>query len=295
MQWFEVLLSIPEILKDPIVNRLFELGAQGVTEEDQKGTTAAVVKAFFETVARSTVEKELPLFLNSLSEMHPKLPAVTVKIKEVVNENWGDRYKEFYHAQKLSRYFFLKPAWEIDAVVPEEMIPIVMEPGQAFGTGLHATTRLCLCCLEQLLRYFPEQQKARVMDVGTGSGILAIAAHKLGFKNIDAIDNDPVAVEAALENLVLNDTPSIVVSGVPLENFKGPYDMVIANILLETHLQLRHEYRRLLKVGGQLLLSGLLGFQLNETRAAMTEVGFVEEFSDCLQEWAAIVFTAKAK
>lgn len=293
MEWFEVALTVSEVLRDSVTNRLFELGAQGVSEDDTKGQAPFTIRGFFEETVRSQVDQDLPPYLASLSEIFPNEPTVNWKITQVIQENWGDRYKEHYHSQRLSRLFFLKPEWEMDAEVPEEMIPIIMEPKQAFGTGLHSSTKLCLSLLETVMRFYPVQSKIRVIDVGTGSGILAIGAYLLGFRDIVAIDTDPISVETAAENFELNKVVGVNTSATPIEELKGPYELIIANILLETHLMLRHEYRRVIAPGGQLMLSGLLGNQLPMVREAMAEVGFIEEFSDHLQEWAAIVFTAK--
>src|SRR5258708_7412438 len=125
MQWFEINLNVPDALKESVVNRLFELGAEGVAESDGQGNT---IRAFFDEKHRSTVDSELKVFLDSVSEIFPALPRVETKILPVENENWAERYKQFYTPQKLTRLFFLKPAWDTEAEVPEGMLPIVMEP-----------------------------------------------------------------------------------------------------------------------------------------------------------------------
>src|SRR4051812_22795342 len=117
MQWFEINLDVPESLKDSVVNRLFELGAEGVTETE--GVNPGVIRAFFEEKHRSTVDVELEQFLQSVSEIFPELPKVHPQYLSVENDNWADRYKQFYTAQKLTRLFFLKPAWDTGVEVPD--------------------------------------------------------------------------------------------------------------------------------------------------------------------------------
>ena len=287
-QWFEIELSVPEALREPIINRLFELGAEGVNESED--SSQAVVRGFFQERHRDEVSRELPSYLTSLAEIFPDLPKVELQLKAVPQENWAERWKDSYQAQKLTKLFFLKPAWDATTPVPEGMIPLVMEPGQAFGTGLHASTNLCLRLLAFTVELFPRTADLRVIDVGTGTGILAIAAAKLGVGRIEAFDIDPVAVEAAVENCALNGTPDIDVKTAQLADYAGPYDIVLSNILLETHRELASEYARVLKPGGQIILAGLLAHQRDEINEIMAAQGFVLEGSESLQEWIAIAY-----
>lgn len=291
MQWFEINLDVPESLKDSVVNRLFELGAEGVTETE--GTQPGVIRAFFEEKHRSTVNVELEQFLQSVSEIFPELPKVQPQYLAVENDNWADRYKQFYVPQKLTRLFFLKPAWDTGVEVPEGMVPILMEPGQAFGTGLHPSTRLCMRLLETAIDRYPVSSKVRAIDVGTGTGILAIVAAKLGVRDLAAIDNDPVAVETAKENFEKNGCPDIDLSEKPLSAFREPFDIIISNILLETHKELLPDYQRLVAPGGQLLLSGLLAHQKAELVELFKPHGFVLEATETLQEWMALAMVRR--
>jgi ribosomal protein L11 methyltransferase len=151
------------------------------------------------------------------------------------------------------------------------MAEIVLDPGMAFGTGTHPTTSLCLAALSDLLAARPG---ARVLDVGTGSGLLAIAARKLGAGVVAGNDNDPVAVQVARENAALN--------GVALElnerdvgEQHGPFELVLANILANTLVALAPALAAQLAPGGVVLLSGILTPQEEEVRAAYLEAGLV--------------------
>jgi len=290
MAWFQVQLELPNSLKDSVSNRLFELGAQGVNE-----TAADRLLGFFEESEREAVTRELPLFLTSLSQMHPKLAAITFKLEAVVEENWALSYRQFYKAQKLSSEFFLLPAWEDPALVPPGMETILLEPGQAFGTGLHPSTQMCLRMLERSTSLYRPTAKRKVLDVGTGTGILAIVADKLGYGQVDAVDNDPIAVDTAIENLKLNGCKRTKASGTPIASLKGPYDIVVSNILLEAHRELALDYLRLLPESGLLILSGLLSHQAQEMFHIFGNLGFVFETQVSLQEWTALGFTRGAK
>ena len=133
------------------------------------------------------------------------------------------------------------------------------------------------------------------IDVGTGAGILSIAAYKLGFRNITAIDVDPIAVKEAKANFKLNNCEGIVTSTRELNRFKKPYQIIVSNILLDTHLNLAKTYQSLLVPGGQLILSGLLTQQKVEVDQRLLSLGFRIEQSKYFQEWAAISYSLQSK
>jgi ribosomal protein L11 methyltransferase len=163
------------------------------------------------------------------------------------------------------------------------MTPILMEPGQAFGTGLHPTTRLCIRFLER--RKFTAQD--RCLDVGTGTGILAIVMEKLGARKIQAIDNDPLAVEAAADNVRVNHCHAIEVSGDDIARVKPGCHLIVSNILLKTHEELAAQYARLVPVNGELIVSGLLKDPKEPVEKALKAVGFSLLDSEYMEEWAA--------
>lgn len=293
MAWFELQLAVTEALREPVINRLFELGAEGINESDP--SDSVVVRAFFDEKLRAEVSREITVYLKGLAALFPALPAVKLVFMEVPQEKWAENYKQFYRPQKLSHEFFLQPAWEQSSVVPTGMIPIIMEPGQAFGTGLHPSTKLCIRIIEKAMAFHQPASGIRLLDVGTGTGILAIVAAKLRVGKVVAIDNDPIAVETALENVRLNGCPQIEVSEKPLASFEGTFDIIVSNILLETHKELAADYLRLLPETGQLVLSGLLAPQTQEVDELFQGMGFVFDSSVTLQEWTALGYTRGAK
>jgi ribosomal protein L11 methyltransferase len=149
------------------------------------------------------------------------------------------------------------------------MVEVVLDPGMAFGTGSHPTTSLCLAALSDLLAARPG---ASVLDVGTGSGLLAIAARKLGAGRVAANDNDPVAVEVARENAARNGA-AVELTGAPPAAIPGTFDLVVANILANVLVALAPALAAKLAPGGVLLLSGILAPQEEEVRSAHLAAG----------------------
>lgn len=283
MSWFKVCLTPPADLLESLSNRFFELGAQGVEEN------GAQLIAYFPEADRGPIETQMRDYLHSLMELRKEKSPLAFTLTTVKDENWTEAYKKYFHAQKLTKLFYLKPLWEPNAPVPFGMIPIEMEPGQAFGTGLHQSTRLSLRLMEKVTRFFPDASKENLLDIGTGTGILAMAAHFLKYKDITAVDNDPLAVEAAQENCDHNHCRRVLVSGDSVADLKATYSVVVSNILLETHRELAPHYARLCKKGGYLILAGLLVHQVPDAIKLLKPLGFGFEESRFLQEWGALL------
>jgi ribosomal protein L11 methyltransferase len=157
----------------------------------------------------------------------------------------------------------------VDAAAPAGAAEIVLDPGMAFGTGTHPTTALCLAALSDLLA---ARAGAAVLDVGTGSGLLAIAAAKLGAARVVANDVDPVAVEVARENAARNGA-RVEITAAPAGEIPGPFDVVVANILANTLVELAPALARRLAPGGVVLLAGILAPQEAEVRDAYVAEG----------------------
>jgi ribosomal protein L11 methyltransferase len=290
-EWFEFRCYTVLSLREAIINRLFEMGAEGVSEEELTGVGLSPVRAFFKTDFLQTVQREMGLYLNSLKELFPEAPSPTFDVRKVENENWAESYKQYYQPQRLTNRLYLQPKWNVDHEVPSDMLPVVMDPGQAFGTGLHSSTRLCLKMLQHAVDVYLSPHSISLLDVGTGSGILSIAAERFEIGKIIAIDNDPLAVEVAEENRVLNHCTNMKVAATPLSQLSETFDIVVANILMETHRELFPLYLKALKPRGQLILSGVLGSQRGDLFELVQSNGMRVEVSSLLQEWVAVLAT----
>jgi ribosomal protein L11 methyltransferase len=293
MEWIQIQVFVSdESLKEAVSNFFFDIGAEGVSETIDKGVSQGVC-ACFPREKQIAIERELDNYFSSLEEIFPNARHLKYNVSVVPKDNWAEKYKEFYKAQKLTERFFLRPKWDSETKLPPEMFSLILDPGQAFGTGLHQSTRLSMKLIEDTALMNPDLSSLKLLDVGTGTGILAIVAHKLGFGHVVAIDNDEDAVRVAEENLKDNQSKEVKLSSIPLSQISERFDVIVSNILLETHLELCSDYQRLLKPGGILILAGLLGGQISEVTGVLFKKQFVLQQQYLLQEWAALSFTLR--
>ncbi len=218
-------------------------------------------------------------------------PQLSWKLTSMPTTEWQEGWKEGFRPITTAR-FFLYPPWETSPC-PAGKMPLVINPGMAFGTGQHATTQLCLSALESITKNRAAAGFARLLDVGTGSGILAIAAKKLGFAEIDACDIDPDAILACAENCRLNQVSGINPwqgSLVPRLNGKEQcYEVIIANILFPVLEELAPALARLLAPGGTLLLSGILCEQEEQMLGICAQHGLTVQEKFNLEDWSCLL------
>lgn len=217
------------------------------------------------------------------------VPEPTFRI--VAESDWANAWKEHYHVVHLGGRFVIKPTWRDYEAQPHEIV-LELDPGMAFGTGLHPTTQMCLAAIEKYA-----QPDMHALDLGTGSGILAIAAALLGVKSIVAIDHDPPAVKVAAENAALNHVAEQITLAVgSLEEaalaVKGrrPYDLIIVNILARVIIGMcENGLGRMLRSGGLAICAGLIDTQEYGVREALQAQGL--QVIDRLQEkdWVCLI------
>jgi ribosomal protein L11 methyltransferase len=256
MPTWSLTLETAAALAEERAAALFDLGASGVEVRDGEGTPMpgavlpppgrALLVAWF--AERAAAEAARAAHGGALAE--------------VADEDWGEGWKKDLRPLDVGRVR-VRPSW-IDAPPPPGFVEVVLDPGMAFGTGSHPTTALCLAALSDLLLARPG---AAVLDVGTGSGLLAIAARKLGAGRVAANDEDPVAVAVARENAARN-AAALELTGDPVQAIAGTFDVVVANILANVLVALAPALAAKLAPGGVLLLSGILAPQEAEVRAA---------------------------
>jgi ribosomal protein L11 methyltransferase len=274
-----------------------EVGGFDPVGEDHHPTI--VVKTYLPADAADTpeVQRQIEEGLWYLGRIYP---LGEVRIHPLAEEDWANAWKSSYHPLRIGRHFLVIPAWQTAEVLPEPGdIPVILDPGMAFGTGLHPSTQLCLMAMEDVL-----QPGQRVLDAGCGSGILSIAAVRLGAGRVDAFDIDPIAVRATGENAGLNDLPlaiHVVTSAGPGEGdlwaasagLKAAWDVILVNILPHVIIGLLeaglHTY---LAPGGRMILAGIIEEREPEVRAALVEHGLAVIQRLGLGDWVSLVAEA---
>jgi len=200
-----------------------------------------------------------------------------------LDDSWRTNWKRFFKASRVGRRFVVRPPWDDLTDRNPGDIDIVIDPGMAFGTGTHETTRLCLQQFDII-----DLEGARVLDVGCGSGVLAVAAVKVGASSVVAIDIDQAAIDATDENAERNHVAGIEASVTPIHALTGTWDVVVANILASVLVALREELFRCVRPGGTLLLSGILADEAEDVADAFTGLGLVARSVVTDREWVAI-------
>lgn len=215
-----------------------------------------------------------------------------LRIESRHEEDWASAWKEFYRPLRVSERFVVRPPWFDYEPTSNELV-LVLDPGMAFGTGTHPTTRLALRQVEQHVK--PQHS---VIDVGTGSGILALAAQQLGAAPIHGVDTDAMAVRVARGNLAHNGAEQSIRLEVgslePDDEFQGPYDVVIANIIARVLIELSTQLRRRITPGGLLLLSGIIVPKEPLVREAFEPHGLQLEGRDQIEDWVSLTYRLPA-
>jgi ribosomal protein L11 methyltransferase len=295
--WLELTVTTTPEAGEMVSELLLETGCQGVVFHDSrlydalqaepaelrptrapKGGPYRVVGYLAFTVGW---EEKLKFLESRIEELRAFLPVGSglVTLRQIKEEDWATAWKEYYQPERVGR-FLITPSW-LSTPPALDRITIRLDPGMAFGTGTHPTTQLCLELLPRAAG-----PGALVYDIGTGSGILAIAAAKLGAKVI-AVDRDPVATAVARENCVLNQVSLSVRTGDLLKDLEEPADLIIANILAEVVIELTGQARSRLKPGGALLASGIIASKAGQVEAALTASGFKITHSLQKEDWLA--------
>lgn len=231
------------------------------------------------------IKKALPL----LREENPEIDfgRLALSFADVNEEDWSTAWKKYYHPTKIGERLVIVPCWEEYKTAPNE-VRVTLDPGMAFGTGTHETTRLCMRLLDKTVK--PENT---VLDIGTGSGILAITALLLGAKSAVGVDIDSVAVRVAQENADLNGVGDKItlLCGDLTEQVSGTYDIICANIVADVILRLSSVVTQFMHKDSVLLVSGIIEERCEEIKQALIEQGLAVHEVLTENGWAAIRLT----
>lgn len=216
----------------------------------------------------------------------------SLEVTELAEEDWANAWKAHYSVHRVGKRVVVKAPWHDYAAEPGEIV-VELDPGMAFGTGLHPSTQLSMVAIENVLH-----PGDRVLDVGIGSGILATAAALLGAAAVDGVDIEPVAVRSARENAKRNGvgTTVRVAEGTvgPDEPFQGEYDLVVANIIARVHVDLAPHLIKAVRPGGALILAGIIDVKEGTVRETFDSLGMVLAQRDEREDWVALVWRKPA-
>ncbi len=317
MKWNKYRLATTTEAVDLISYTLAEMGIEGIEIEDKVPLSEEDKKRMFIDLLPDLEEDDgkayVSFYIEPEKDHESTLEEVLAAVKELADFvdigeatieksqtediDWMNNWKKYWKPFKVDEHIIIKPTWETVEDVPEDTLVVELDPGTAFGTGTHHTTRLCIT---QLKKYMQPGQE--VLDVGCGSGILSIIALLLGAKEASATDVDIHAVEAAIENARVNGIESDiytvltgdVISDADFRHKVGEhkFDMVLANIFAEIIIPLSGVVKEMMKPGALFITSGIIDEREEDVRKALTENGF--EIMEVTHSGGWVSFTAKA-
>jgi len=301
-QWLEVALSVDGEAAEAVAEVLSRYGVQGVAVEHEGIPPDKLDEDEIPPARRFTVRAYLPFdgrldetkaqIERALGYLNMMLPMPQPVYRPVDEADWAEAWKVHYHPVRIGTRLIIRPLW-VDRPLEAGEVEIALDPGMAFGTGTHPTTQLCLEALEATM-----PDGARVLDLGCGSGILAIGAAKLGAASVLALDIDPLAVTVSLENSAQNSVADTItvregslasalqtVDADPAARF----DFVVCNILARIIIQMCGErLGDLVRPGGIAVFSGIIVDQADDVEAALRATGLTPTGRRIMGDWVAI-------
>jgi ribosomal protein L11 methyltransferase len=285
--WWEIKIKTNPELEELVFWRLQELGCQGTATE--KIEDFLVIRGYLPSISLDVLDlAALSLRLRQdFILAGPSLPLVSWEL--IDEEDWASSWKENWQPLEIGDRLLIYPAW-LDVPKESNRIILRLDPGSAFGTGVHPTTQLCLESLE--MRLSKKQKDLVIADIGCGSGILSIAAHLFGAKQIYAIDTDPLAIKATQENSYLNDIHDLHIGQGSIEKLKSmtdsKFDGILCNILAEVIKGMIPEMSEIIKPSGWGILSGILVVQSTEIANLLEKNGWTIAAMWKRQDWCCI-------
>lgn len=314
MKWSEIAIHTTHEATEAVANIFHEAGASGVIIEDSTEpdrirenlygeiveldkedfpSDGVIVKAYL-PVNSFLIEtmKEIEQSMADLPSFGLDVGRNEIKTSEVDDEDWATAWKKYYHPVKISSRFTIVPTWEQYEPVESDELIIELDPGMAFGTGTHPTTVMCMQALEKYV-----EKEDIVIDVGTGSGVLAIGSAMLGAKSVYALDLDYIAVNAAKENIELNKVEKTinVSQGNLLESIDIVPNVIVANILAEVIITFSQDAASLLQEDGLFIVSGIIGAKRDLVKEDLVAKGFEIIESVLMEDWVAIIAKKKGR
>ncbi len=300
--WVEIAVTTPPQLSEALANFLEELETHGVFQDEalqnesfnglaDRPNQAEIIKAYLprdgETAGKLA---ELDRYLASLEELFPEYPKPSYVTTEIVDPDWAERWKKYFKPLRISRNIVIKPTWERYSAEGGDIV-IDIDPGMAFGTGQHASTRLCVNALEDIIVKNRPAGGWNVLDVGTGTGILAMCCVRLGADRVTAIDLDQQAVEIATTNVAINGLQDrIDILNRDVAMMEGAFNLIVANLTAPTFINIHEKLISLLAPGGYLTASGITDMYVNQIEKIFASDDVAIETRLAEKEWVCITF-----
>jgi ribosomal protein L11 methyltransferase len=305
-KWVHFKLYTQPELAEALSNYLTEMGAQGVFEEflqtgvsdvpEPEPQDERVLNAYFPSGTEDEKHlSDLQSYINNLAELFPELKKPTFNTEVIIDPQWGEVWKRFFKPLRITKNIIVKPSWERYSATGRETV-IEIDPGMAFGTGQHPSTSMCIEAMEEILLKDRTFQKWRVLDVGTGTGILGISAAKLGASSVMCVDIDDQAVEIAHKNVAVNHVGDrVVIVNSDVAKIKGTFELIVANLTAETLIKIKSHLVKMMEKGGYLVISGIIEKNRQDVEKAFTRDDLISHRVIADKEWACYVYKKPAK
>ena len=314
MGWNKITIDTLTSAEDMISYELTELGATGVEVEDHVSLTEEEMKVMYvdllpDDIAPDDGKAKISCYFDeneNLEHITMQIQAMlerlrgfmdigagTISFDKTKEEDWVNNWKKFFKPIRLDEQIVIKPTWETLEDQTEDMIVVEIDPGTAFGTGSHETTRLCI---GQLKKYMKDGDE--ILDAGSGSGILSFVCNKLGAKHVLGIDIDPIAVDVAGENRDVNHIPAeaeefkcgnVLEDQKLVESIGANYDIVVANILADVIIPMSAVVQKFMKDDGIFISSGIINLKEDEVRQALLDNNFDIVDTVYMNDWVSFV------
>jgi ribosomal protein L11 methyltransferase len=297
--WLEIRLTLPAAAVELVGQALMELGCTGIAVSERTLDTfeppdpddmeaQPTIRAYFPPSDPLQLRREVLATLQTLAPWLPGLPSELPECHRLQAEDWAHNWRQHFPPLRIGSRLLIRPSWDETPAASAD-VTLTLDPGRAFGTGTHATTSLCL----QVIAHLAEGPAPpdRVLDVGAGSGILAMAAAALGAREVVACEIDPEASQVAAENIAANGLQGrVAVTITPLEKLTGSFDLILANILAGENIRLAAHFLARLAPGGHLALSGILIEQEPAVIEVFERLPLILETIDRRDEWSCLLY-----
>ncbi len=289
-EWLEIRLTLPASLQEEAGIFLTAWSGRGVVLEEEDSTSSppvAAIRAYVPAADLTAAQRqELLHYLDNLVALGYRIGQVQQQL--ILEEDWEKAWQVHFKASRLTGRFVVKPPWEEYTPVGDEVV-LTIYPGMAFGTGRHPSTWLCLRALEETAQEWLPEAPPLVLDVGTGTGILGLAAARLG-ASVLAIDIDPEALEAARQNIGLNQLQDrIRAEDIPLTAIRQQFDLILANLTAPDLKALAESLAGRLLPGGHLIISGFLSSDLPTLQQHFQRQGLTARKTHQKDDWIALL------